>query len=78
MTQVRDDSTMSCCPTLEHLVLDLHKSREIANKHLANFRYSERKIGLLNTEIKELKVQIDYLKRMNGILDGNANDNTDK
>ena len=56
--QIRKENDMNICPTLERLVLDLHKSREIANKHLANLRYARKKIGILEMEIRNLKEQL--------------------
>ncbi len=50
---------MQTCPTLERLVLDLHKNREIANKHLANLRYANKRIGVLEDRIKNLELDLE-------------------
>ena len=56
---------MQTCPTLERLVIDLHKSREIANKHLANLRHANKKIGVLQMEIDTLELEI---RRLNAFI----------
>jgi len=53
---------MHICPTLRTLALDLQKSRELANKHLANVTYYKKKVSLLEDEVRILKQHIRELK----------------
>ena len=57
-----NELNLHICPTLKKLVVDLAKSRETANRHLANLQHYQKKVEELKVELEIERSKNEYRK----------------